>query len=298
MDVDDADLAANHQDRCLMMTQEATIRLPSRVRILLGVAGGLVALTMSGCHKQQQRMAYQPPPSIFKPNPGKPSPPPASRTAAAKPSPVVVAPPPSVDLHAESSKAPHGFFDDTSGKPIFTETGMASWYGTGFQHHAAADGTTFDQNAMTAAHRTLPMGSTVRVTNLTTGQQVLVRITDRGPFSGGRILDLSMGAAKAIGLYRMGVAKVKIEAFPHPAADPGGKWCVQAGTFKTEGDAIAMKAKLLKRYQTAKVIEFSGPTGYWVRIDPPLKTKTQANEVADFIGSPQASVVPYVVRLN
>ncbi len=74
---------------------------------------------------------------------------------------------------------------------------------------------------MTAAHRTLPMGSTVRVTNLATGQQVYVRITDRGPFAPGRILDLSEGAAKAINLYRAGVGKVRIEAFaahlPRPA---------------------------------------------------------------------------------
>ena len=142
------------------------------------------------------------------------------------------------------------------------------------------------------------MGSTVRVTNLTTGQQVLVRITDRGPFAGSRVIDLSMGAAKAIGLYRMGVAKVKIEAFPHATADPGGKWCVQTGGFKNQDDALELKAKLLRRYSTAKVIEFAGPTGYWVRIDPPLKTKTQATEIADWIGSPKPAVLPYIVRLD
>jgi rare lipoprotein A len=244
---------------------------------------------VTGCH-HKTKVAYQPPP------------PPTSHSsasrhtgsaAAATPAPV-----PSVDLRAEASRAPHGFFDDTTGKPILTETGMASWYGTVYHKRAAADGTTFDQEAMTAAHRTLPLGTTLRVTNLATGQQVLVRVTDRGPFVGDRILDLSMGAAKAIGLYRMGVAKVKIEAFAHPAATVAGKWCVQTGSFKTEQDALALKAKLLSRYHTAKVIEFPGPTGFWVRIDPPLHTKTQATEIAGWIGQPKPSAVPYVVRLD
>jgi len=257
-------------------------------RLLAAPAYLAIALTLSGCH-HQQKVAYQPPPPPVK------SSNPTTRRASTAPA---AAPAPSVDLHAEASKAPRGFFDDTSGKPVYTETGMASWYGTDFQHRAAADGTVFDQNAMTAAHRTLPMGSTVRVTNLTTGQQVLVRVTDRGPFVGTRVLDLSMGAAKAIGLYRMGVAKVRIEAFAHPTNDPGGKWCVQTGGFKSEGDANALKARLLGRYRTAKVIEFSGPTGYWVRIDPPLKSKTQATEIADWIGTPKPAVLPYLVRLD
>jgi rare lipoprotein A len=75
---------------------------------------------------------------------------------------------------------------------------------------------------MTAAHKTLPMGSIVRVTNLVNGEQVMVKITDRGPFAHGRVLDLSEAAAKQIDLYRMGVAKVKVEAFTNPAASVAG----------------------------------------------------------------------------
>jgi rare lipoprotein A len=241
----------------------------------------------TGCHHNARVAQYQaPPPRTYSSTP--------HHTTTA----TITAPAPSIDLNAESTQAPRGFFDDTEGKPIFTETGMASWYGTVYHKHAAADGTIFDQNAMTAAHRTLPMGSTVRVTNLATGQQVLVRITDRGPFSPGRVLDLSMGAAKAIGVYRAGIAKVKIEAFAHSTTDPAGKWCVQTGGFKSEDDAIKLKEKLLRRYSNAKVIEFAGPTGYWVRIDPPLRTKTQATEIADWIGEPQPSALPYLVRLN
>jgi len=260
------------------------------LRLLFSLACGVAAVGLSGCH-HKAKVAYQqaPPPLPARSYP--------SSTHHAS-SATAETPTPSIDLHAEASAAPHGFFDDTSGRPVFTDTGLASWYGTIYHHRAAADGTTFDQNDMTAAHRTLPMGSTVRVTNLATGQQVLVRITDRGPFSPGRVLDLSMGAAKAVGLYRMGVAKVKIEAYAHPSADPAGKWCVQTGGFKSQDDALALKAKLLRRYSTAKVIEFAGPTGYWVRIDPPLRSKTQAVEIADWIGEPKPATLPYLVRLD
>ena len=260
------------------------------VRLLLLASCGAVTLALSGCH-HQAKVAYQqaPPPLPARSY---------SSTTRHAPAAIVAPPAPSVDLHAEAASAPHGFFDEAKGKPVFTETGMASWYGTVYHKRAAADGTTFDQNEMTAAHRTLPMGSTVRVTNLSTGQQVLVRITDRGPFSPGRVLDLSMGAAKAIGVYRMGVAQVRIEAFAHTTADPAGKWCVQTGGFKSQDDAIKLKEKLLRRYSSAKVIEFAGPTGYWVRIDPPTRSKTQANEIAEWIGEPKPATLPYLVRLD
>ena len=257
---------------------------PSQGRLWLSLCCGVVVFALSGCH-HQTRVAYQPPP------------PPAARSYShyAESAPTEV---PSVDLHAEAAQEPRGFFDNTSGRPVFTETGLASWYGTVYHKRAGADGTIFDQNDMTAAHRTLPMGSTVRVTNLTTGQQVLVRITDRGPFAPGRVLDLSMGASKAVGLYRMGVAKVKIEAFAHSTTDPAGKWCVQTGGFKSEDDALELKAKLLRRYHTAKVVEFAGPTGYWVRIDPALRSKNEAAEIAEWIGEPQPATLPYLVRLD
>ena len=151
---------------------------------------------------------------------------------------------------------------------------------------------------MTAAHRTLPMGSTVRVTNLATGQQVYVRITDRGPFAPGRILDLSEGAAKAINLYRAGVGKVRIEAFPHTSADPPGRWCVQTGPFTKEHDARDLKTALLDRYRTAKVAEFQGPTGFWVRIDPADHARADALAIQDWIGNPDPYAAPYLVRID
>ena len=89
--------------------------------------------------------------------------------------------------------------------------GWASWYGPGFDGNASASGETFNQNAMTAAHRSLPFGTQVQVTNLDNGRSVIVRINDRGPFSGGRVIDLSTGAARVLGVIQSGVAPVRLE---------------------------------------------------------------------------------------
>ena len=235
----------------------------------IGIGAGVVLLAV-GCHHQKQQV-YQPPP------------PPLGSTSNAR---------------RQTAQAPRGLFDDTRGKPVLVQTGMASWYGPNYHHHAAADGSIYDQNGMTAAHNTLPLGTTVRVTNLANGEQVLVRITDRGPFVTGRILDLSLGAAKEIGLYRMGVAKVRLEAYAHATADPAGRWCVQTGAFKSEGDALDLKSALMQRYRGARVTEFAGPTGYWVRIDPVQHDKAAAEAVLYWIGNPDPQAKPFLVRVD
>jgi rare lipoprotein A len=187
------------------------------------------------------------------------------------------------------------------GKPVSTEVGLASWYGPPYAGRKGADGTVYDQNAMTAAHLTLPMGTMVRVTNLTNNESVVVKITDRGPFVRGRIIDLSLAAAKATGVYRAGVARVKVEAFAAPVrvnADPDGRWCVQIGAFARESDAVKLKEDLLRRYTTAKVIEFPGPTGYWVRVNPKFPDKRNATDVADGIHPKDPAAEPYLIRLD
>lgn len=90
-------------------------------------------------------------------------------------------------------------------------TGVASWYGPGFHGRRSASGEIYNQHAMTAAHRSLPFGTQVRVTNLNNGHQVVVRINDRGPFIPGRVIDLSAGAATALGMTYSGLAQVRIE---------------------------------------------------------------------------------------
>lgn len=100
--------------------------------------------------------------------------------------------------------------------PPIVETGFASWYGARHHGKRTASGERFDQTKFTAAHPTLPWGSIVKVTNLENGKSVEVRITDRGPFAKGRIIDLSRAAAKVLGMLGAGVAQVKIERLAPP----------------------------------------------------------------------------------
>lgn len=96
----------------------------------------------------------------------------------------------------------------------YRETGIASWYGPGFHGKKTANGETYDQNALTAAHPTLPMPVMVQVTNLENGRSIKVRINDRGPFANGRIIDLSKRAAELLDMQRKGTAKVLVEILP------------------------------------------------------------------------------------
>jgi rare lipoprotein A len=165
-------------------------------------------------------------------------------------------------------------------KVLYQEVGWASWYGPGFQNRHAANGEVFDTERMTAAHRTLPLNSIVRVTNLKTNESVLVRITDRGPFVGDRILDLSRAAARKLSVYQRGTALVRIEVLESPAPIlSGGRWCVQIGAFTDQAQATSLKEKLARRYHTAKVLQFLSPTGEaWlrIRVAEDLKSRAEA----------------------
>lgn len=150
---------------------------------------------------------------------------------------------------------------------------------------------------MTAAHKTLPMNSVVRVTNVKTQKSAIVRITDRGPFIGDRIIDLSLAAAKELDVWRPGTARVRVDVLEAPAdIESGGRWCVQVGAFTRQHEALELKDKLLRRYSTSKVIEFSGPTGYWVRIRPAADDKQRAEEISRFINVDEGGV--FLVRLD
>lgn len=110
-------------------------------------------------------------------------------------------------LRPEATVAPQ----EPEQRTVSVQRGIASWYGGSFHGQLCANGERFNQYAMTAAHRTLPFGTRVRVTNRNNGQSVIVRINDRGPFVRGRIIDLSVGAAQQIGMYGSGVAPVEVE---------------------------------------------------------------------------------------
>lgn len=100
--------------------------------------------------------------------------------------------------------------------PEYAETGIASWYGHPFHGRDTANGEVYDMNAITAAHKTLPMPTYVRVTNLENGRTLVVRVNDRGPFVNGRIIDLSRRSAQLLGFEQQGTARVKVEAIPSP----------------------------------------------------------------------------------
>lgn len=238
------------------------------------------ALLAVGCHRERPRAYSQPPP------------PPAAESNTAVPA----RQSPSRNNEANAPDAETQ--SDIHGKPVSSEVGLASWYGPPYSGRKGADGTVYDQNAMTAAHLTLPLGTVVRVTNLATNQSAVVRITDRGPFVSGRIIDLSLAAAKAIGVYRAGVARVRVEAFSSANPVPAGRWCVQVGAFSREKDAIKLKDQLSRRYTTAKVIEFAGPTGHWVRVNPLQPNLAHASEIAGNIHTPDPAALPYIVRTN
>ena len=133
----------------------------------------------------------------------------ASLAACAAPRP---APPP--------APAPAPVISAPTPAPTFTQQGVASWYGQSHHGRRTANGESYDMNGLTAAHRTLPFGSVVRVTRIDDGRTVKVRINDRGPYAGNRIIDLSAQAARDIGMTESGTARVKVEQF---AADqPAG----------------------------------------------------------------------------
>ncbi len=183
-------------------------------------------------------------------------------------------------------------------KAIFEQTGMASWYGAPYHNRRGSNGEVYNMHAMTAAHLTLPLGSIVRVTNVKTGHSAVVRITDRGPFVEGRILDLSLAAAKALDVYIPGTAKVRLEVLEAPAPlDTGGRWCVQIGHFADQKGAADLAEHLQRRYQTAKVLKFASPTGdWWVRVRVLDDDRQRAQELARETTPAEAPV--FLVRLD
>ncbi len=183
-------------------------------------------------------------------------------------------------------------------KPILVETGLASWYGAPYHNRRGSNGEIYDMHALTAAHRTLPLGSIVRVTNVKTARSVMVRITDRGPFIEGRILDLSRAAAEKIDLRQAGVGMVRLEVLRSPVPlEAGGRWAVQIGAFEQELAADKLADHLSQRYHTAKVQCFSSPVGdWWVRVRVHDDDRRLAEEVAHNTQTPQGAI--FLVRLD
>jgi rare lipoprotein A len=206
-------------------------------------------------------------------------------------------PPPQMEAPAPVPIAPGEEAGRSREHVLSTETGIASWYGAPYHNARSANGRVYDQNAYTAAHRTLPMGSIVRVTNLSTRQSVVVTITDRGPFVPGRMLDLSRAAALKIGVWRTGTARVRLEVLRMPAdTNPDGRWCVQIGVLARDRTAHKLHERLQHEYPTAHVIDFKGATGYWVRIRPANSSHRAAIAIARNMRLNEGEA--YLVRLD
>src|SRR5579859_1341301 len=256
-------------------------------RQIAAIAGLLLFLAGCSAHREKPPVMPVPPPA---------SPAPASTPAPRRiptPTPTPVPTPSSSQISRGDSE----IHIPQNAKVLYTEVGFASWYGPGFQKRNAANGQPYDMNAMTAAHRTLPLNTIVRVTDLKTGESVLLRVTDRGPFVNDRIIDLSRAAARRLSVYQHGTALVRIEVLETPAPiKEGGRWCVQIGAFQDSDDARKLKEKLARRYRTAKVLQFSSPVGGdWIRVRVADDDKKRAQEV---MKETHTEVAMFLVRLD
>ena len=260
----------------------------ARARCVAYLVGMSCAVLIAvGCGHKKQPVSV--PPSATAPPV---SAPPSSRPAPEPPASGRIAPTPVPEggISAEDKE----FI--LSHRPVFSEEGLATWYTAPYKGRKAANGQVFTDEALTAAHRTLPMGSLIVVTNLTTRQASAMRISDRGPFVPNAILDLTKASAKSIGIWP-GSARVRVDVYETPKPmDVGGRWCVQIGPFTSEGRATRFKEKLIEDYPGSRVIEFAGEKSYWVRIRPAGDDREQAEEMARKLRPEEG--VAYLTRLD
>jgi rare lipoprotein A len=183
-------------------------------------------------------------------------------------------------------------------KPGDTESGIASWYGHPYHGRAAANGEIYDMEKMTAAHRTLPFNTFVRVQNLSNGKTVDVRITDRGPFNKGRIIDLSHAAAQRIEMIGPGMANVKVVVISPPAVPEAAIFAVQVGLFGVKENADKLAAQLRARYGTARVVERQGSAPMWRVLAGEEPSQEKAEELAIRVRGDISVPEAFVVRLD
>lgn len=180
---------------------------------------------------------------------------------------------------------------------VYVEEGIASWYGVPFHGRRTASGEIYDMEKHTAAHRILPFDTIVRVTNLKNGRQADVRINDRGPFVEGRIIDLSLAAARALDMVTDGIVPVRIEILEGPH-ELTSYFTVQVGAFRSRENALELSRKLQARYQPVFINAFDSPEGtlYRVRIGQ-LPSESAARELAARIQKDE-NLAAFVVRIE
>lgn len=149
-------------------------------------------------------------------------------------------------------------------RSIFRETGTAVWYGRELHGKKTASGEIFDMYGLTAAHRTLPLGTVLRVTNLDNFKSISVKINDRGPFLKDRFLDLSYGAANELGFVAQGTARVEIEVLD--ATSGPAQYTVQAAVFTEEESALLLKDRLNTKFRTVSIEPFDTNVARFYRV--------------------------------
>lgn len=180
----------------------------------------------------------------------------------------------------------------------YTEEGEASWYGAPFHGRQASNGEIYDMNKLTAAHRTLPFETVVRVTNERNGKSTVVRITDRGPFVNNRVIDLSYSAAREIESIGPGVVPVRLEVLSTGADPTVGFFTIQVGSFRDRGNAERLRERLSATYSPIYIKRYGADGGYFYRVNV---GKVSGEEAAKEFGEQLRSregVSPMVIRLD
>ena len=182
--------------------------------------------------------------------------------------------------------------------PGSVEAGIASWYGHPYHGRRAADGEIYDMETLTAAHRTLPFNTWVRVVNLSNEKSVEVRIIDRGPFIDGRIIDLSHAAARAIDMIGPGTARVRVEVLRSPAPPTSGIFAVQVGAFRDRANAERVRATMAARYGSARLVLREGNPSIWRVLVGSETTESGALSLSDRIRRDSGESNGFIVRLD
>jgi rare lipoprotein A len=184
------------------------------------------------------------------------------------------------------------------GYPVgYQERGMASWYGPGFHGNKTANGERYDMHKLTAAHRTLPLGSIAVVRSVSTGRHVTVRINDRGPFARGRVLDLSLAGAEAIGMIGNGTDQIELQVVGYQARPEGmGVLRVQVGAFSDPLNARGLFEQVGAQYPGGRVVQVNLVEGRRYRVQVGQFLTEAAAQAASSRLDAQYHLQSFVVR--
>ncbi|HUI77027.1 MAG TPA: septal ring lytic transglycosylase RlpA family protein [Bryobacteraceae bacterium] len=176
------------------------------------------------------------------------------------------------------------------------EEGLASWYGEPYHGRVAASGEVYDMDELTAAHRTLPFGTVVRVHRVDNGASVVVRINDRGPIPEDRIIDLSRAAARSIGMIQPGIVPVVLHVVKGAPAGSRTIWAVQVGAFRVRQNAERTLETMVK-YGTSRMV-FRMETQLWSVLVGEAETRAEAESIADRVRENPRLGAAFVVRVE